>query len=200
MLAILGPIFTSRMTPRIYVCPPIFFPVSFLQNDWWSMLVVLSTFDNLIWHILCGRVHVSTLSIPPYRNCPIWVLTWNSFRRKTHTHLSRTGTSLFLDSELKMYDVNTRYVTSSNSPGPPTCLSSRPPPQPGDQFARTACGPWPARWDIATRCQEAKVGMWRLLSHIGIYTYVYIIVFTSSMLGSLMNHSLSRLLRLVVRL
>lgn len=75
-----------------------------------------------------------------------------------------------------------------------------PAPQPRDQFARTACGPWPARWDIAIRCQEAKVGMWRLLSHIGIYTYVYIIVFTSSPLGSLMNHSLSRLLRLVVRL
>ena len=99
-----------------------------------------------------------------------------------------------------MYDVNMRYVTSSNSPGSPPCLSSRPPPQPRDQFARTACGPWPARWDIAIRCQEAKVGMWRLLSHIGIYTYVYIIVFTSSPLGSLMNHSLSRLLRLVVRL
>ena len=37
------------------------------------MLVVLSIFDNLIWHILCGRVHVSMLSIPPIETAPLGV-------------------------------------------------------------------------------------------------------------------------------
>ena len=53
-------------------------------------------------------------------------------------------------------------VTSSNSPGSPPPWSFKmtpefpPVPQPGDRFARSACGAWPAQLDSVTRRQEAK--------------------------------------------
>lgn len=64
-------------------------------------------------------------------------------------------------------------VTSSNSPGSPPPWSFKmtpefppappeflPVPQPGDRFAQSACGAWPAQLDSGVKKQ--RLGMWRV--------------------------------------
>ena len=129
------------------------FPLlGFLQNDCWSPLVVARICSQ--WQFAFEKSAAITspwlvhVKYPAYGNYPFGC--WHVY-------------------SFKKYDVNMRYVTSSNSPGSPPPLSSHPPQTawvpalpPGDRFALSACGAWPAQWDIATRRQWEKVGMWQV--------------------------------------